>query len=79
MLKLIVIILGFIGGYLFFKNLKKGIFEQMQETKKKVVLYIRLLPVFLLLAISIVIFKIWGVVLFLVGFFTAKWFFEKNS
>ena len=79
MLKLIVIILGFIGGYLFFKNLKKGIFEQIQETKKKVVLYIRLLPVFLLLAISIVIFKIWGVVLFLVGFFTAKWFFEKNS
>ncbi len=78
MLKLIVILLGFIGGYLFFKNYKKGIFKQIQETKQKVVLYIRLLPVFILLAISITIFKIWGVILFLVGFFTAKWFFGKK-
>ena len=79
MLKLIVIVFGFLGGYLFFKNYKKGVLNKIPETKRKVIFYIRLIPIFLLLAISITIFKIWGVVLFLVGFFTAKWFFRKDD
>ncbi len=77
MIKLIVIILGFIAGYLFFKSIKGSFKNYINQQKKKLIFYIRLAPIFILLAVAVSIFKIWGLVLFLIGFFSAKWFFLK--
>ena len=77
MIKLTILILGFIAGYLFFKSVKGSIQSYINQQKKKMVFYIRLAPIFILLGIAVSIFKIWGLVLFLVGFLSAKWFFLK--